>query len=70
MDYGTFAQMLCNGGTLNGKRILGRKSIELMTANHMITLPNNQAATRQRGGRTFRGPPQIARSMGCRSSGA
>jgi CubicO group peptidase (beta-lactamase class C family) len=41
--------MLCNGGTLNGKRILGRKSVELMTANHMVALPNNQAATRQKG---------------------
>ena len=49
MDYALFAQMLCNGGNLNGKRILGRKSIELMTANHMVTLPNNQAATRQKG---------------------
>jgi len=49
MDYALFAQMLCNGGTLNGKRILGRKSVELMTANHMVTLPNNQAATRQKG---------------------
>jgi CubicO group peptidase (beta-lactamase class C family) len=48
-DYGRFAQMLCNGGTLDGQRILGRKSIELMTANHMVTLPNNQAATRQKG---------------------
>jgi len=48
-DYAFFAQMLCNGGTLNGKRILGRKTIELMTANHMVTLPNNQAATRQKG---------------------
>ena len=49
MDYAVFAQMLCNGGTTNGKRILSRKSIELMTANHMVTLPNNQAATRQKG---------------------
>lgn len=48
-DYARFAQMLCNGGTLDGKRILGRKTIELMTANHMVTLPNNQAATRQKG---------------------
>ena len=49
MDYATFAQMLCNGGTLNGKRLLGRKSVELMTANHLVNLPNNQAATRDRG---------------------
>lgn len=48
-DFARFAQMLCNGGTLDGRRILGRKTVELMTANHMVTLPNNQAATRQRG---------------------
>jgi len=48
-DYARFAQMLCNGGTLDGKRILGRKTVELMTANHLVTLPNNQAASRQKG---------------------
>jgi len=48
-DYARFAQMLLNGGTLDGQRILGRKTIELMTANHMVTLPNDQAATRQKG---------------------
>jgi CubicO group peptidase (beta-lactamase class C family) len=48
-DFGRFAQMLCNGGTIDGKRILGRKTIELMTADHMVTLPNNQAASRQKG---------------------
>ncbi len=48
-DFARFAQMLCNGGTLDGKRILGRKTIELMTANHLVTLPNNQAATREKG---------------------
>ena len=48
-DFARLAQMLCNGGTLDGQRILGRKTIELMTANHMVTLPNNQAAARQKG---------------------
>lgn len=48
-DFARFAQMLCNGGTLEGKRILGRKTVELMTANHLVTLPNNQAATRPKG---------------------
>src|SRR5213593_797202 len=48
-DFARFAQMLCNGGTLEGKRILGRKTVGLMTANHMVTLPNNQAAARQKG---------------------
>jgi CubicO group peptidase (beta-lactamase class C family) len=35
MDYAKFAQMLINGGELNGERILGRKTVELMTANHL-----------------------------------
>jgi len=48
-DFARFAQMLCNGGTLEGRRILGRKTVELMTANHMVSLPNNQAATRPKG---------------------
>jgi len=34
-DYARFAQMLLNGGELEGVRILGRKSVELMTANHL-----------------------------------
>ena len=33
--YTRFAQMLLNGGELDGVRILGRKTIELMTANHI-----------------------------------
>jgi CubicO group peptidase (beta-lactamase class C family) len=48
-DYARFAQMLLNGGTLEGRRILGRKTVELMTADHLMTLPNNQAATRPKG---------------------
>ena len=38
-DYARFAQMLLNGGELEGVRILGRKTIELMTANHLNHLP-------------------------------
>ena len=34
-DYARFAQMLLNGGQLDGVRILGRKTVELMTANHL-----------------------------------
>jgi len=48
-DFALFAQMLCNGGTLDGKRILGRKMVELMTADHLVTLPNRQAESRQKG---------------------
>jgi CubicO group peptidase (beta-lactamase class C family) len=48
-DFARFAQMLCGGGTLDGKRILGRKTVELMTANHMVALPNNKTEKRQDG---------------------
>jgi CubicO group peptidase (beta-lactamase class C family) len=34
-DYARFAQMLCNRGELNGVRIIGRKTWELMVANHL-----------------------------------
>lgn len=35
MDYARFCQMLLNGGTLDGVRILGRKTLELMTSDHL-----------------------------------
>jgi CubicO group peptidase (beta-lactamase class C family) len=34
-DYGRFCQMLLNGGELGGTRLLGRKTVELMTMNHL-----------------------------------
>ncbi len=34
-DYYQFASMLLNKGELNGKRILGRKTVEYMTMNHL-----------------------------------
>ena len=34
-DYTRFAQMLANGGELDGVRVLGRKTVELMTMNHI-----------------------------------
>jgi CubicO group peptidase (beta-lactamase class C family) len=34
-DYTRFAQMLLNGGELDSIRILGRKTVELMTSNHI-----------------------------------
>jgi CubicO group peptidase (beta-lactamase class C family) len=34
-DYFRFAQMLANGGRLDGTRILGRKTLALMHANHV-----------------------------------
>ena len=34
-DYARFLQMMLNGGTLDGHRILSRKSVELMTIDHL-----------------------------------
>jgi len=34
LDYARFAQMLLNGGVLDSVRLLGRKTVELMTMNH------------------------------------
>lgn len=41
-DYYRFCQMLLNGGELDGERILGPRTIELMTMNH---LPGGQDLT-------------------------
>ncbi len=38
-DYWRFHQMMLNGGELNGVRILGRKTVELVTSNHTRDLP-------------------------------
>lgn len=34
-DYGAFLSMMIQGGTYNGHQILGKKTIELMTQNHI-----------------------------------
>ena len=34
-DYASFLQMMLNKGELNGKRIISRKSVELMTVDHL-----------------------------------
>jgi CubicO group peptidase (beta-lactamase class C family) len=34
-DYVAFCQMLANGGQLDGRRVLGRKTLDLMTVNHL-----------------------------------
>jgi CubicO group peptidase (beta-lactamase class C family) len=35
VDYARFSQMLLNGGVLDGNRIVGRKTLELMAADHL-----------------------------------
>ena len=34
-DYLRFCRMLLNGGELDGVRVLSRKTVELMSANHL-----------------------------------
>jgi CubicO group peptidase (beta-lactamase class C family) len=48
-DYLQFAQMLVNGGELNGKRYLGTKTVELMSSNHTGELVNGQFGRPARG---------------------
>jgi CubicO group peptidase (beta-lactamase class C family) len=38
LDYAIFLQMMLNGGEYNGKRILSRKTVELMTSNQIGNL--------------------------------
>jgi CubicO group peptidase (beta-lactamase class C family) len=35
MDYARFSQMLLNGGTLDGVRIIGRKTLQFMASDHL-----------------------------------
>lgn len=45
-DYIRFSQMLLNGGVLDGKRILGKKTVAYMTSNHLGPgIENNVAKT-------------------------
>jgi len=43
-DYYRFCQMMLNGGELNGVRILSRKSVELMSHNHVVGKPDGPNA--------------------------
>jgi CubicO group peptidase (beta-lactamase class C family) len=48
-DYLQFAQMLLNGGELDGERILGPRTVALMTANHTGDMVNGQFGRPARG---------------------
>ena len=39
-DYARFTQMLLNKGVLDGQRLLSRKTIELMTSDHLGSIPS------------------------------
>lgn len=42
-DYARFTQMLLNKGVLDGQRLLSRKTIELMTSDHLGAIPSVNA---------------------------
>lgn len=44
-DYLRFGQMLLNHGSLKGERIIGRKTLELMTSNHIPHLNDGTTVT-------------------------
>jgi CubicO group peptidase (beta-lactamase class C family) len=46
-DYTQFAQMLVNGGQVNGKRLLGPRTVELMASNHVDDLFAKSAPSRR-----------------------
>lgn len=43
IDYARFLQMLQNGGTLDGVRLVGRKTLEWMTADHVGAIPSSSS---------------------------
>jgi CubicO group peptidase (beta-lactamase class C family) len=48
-DYLQFAQMLLNGGILNGKRLLSPRTVELMASNHVGDMFNGKLGRPARG---------------------
>ena len=40
MDYARFAHMLLNGGALDGNRVLGKKTVSLMTNDQLSPTVN------------------------------
>ncbi len=40
-DYARFLQMMLNGGEIDGRRVLGRKTVELMTTSHLGNISYN-----------------------------
>jgi CubicO group peptidase (beta-lactamase class C family) len=53
LDYATFIQALLNNGHYNGKRILSRKTVEVMTADQMIRLNQEGKGFSRKPGETF-----------------
>jgi CubicO group peptidase (beta-lactamase class C family) len=49
MDYARFCQMLLNGGQLDGTRIIGRRTLDLMASDHLDPTVNIQGTLTQPG---------------------
>ncbi len=52
-DYARFAMMLVNNGELDGKRLLGSRTVDLMASNHVGDLFGKQQRTGGRSGKGF-----------------
>ncbi|WP_299576505.1 serine hydrolase domain-containing protein [uncultured Sunxiuqinia sp.] len=53
LDYARFMQALLNGGELNGQRILGPKTVEVMTSDQLLDLNKKGAGRSSIPGKTF-----------------
>ncbi|HZE52907.1 MAG TPA: serine hydrolase domain-containing protein [Bradyrhizobium sp.] len=49
MDYARFCRMLLNGGTLDGVRVIGRKTLQLMASDHLAPSVKIQGTLTQPG---------------------
>jgi CubicO group peptidase (beta-lactamase class C family) len=45
MDYARFMQFMLNGGELNGMRLLGPRTVDFMTADHLGSIPINSGGS-------------------------
>ena len=64
MDYAKFCQMILNDGELYGKRIISRKSLELMVANHLPDQTNFPASTLYAWGAAMPSPSHFGTGFG------
>ena len=64
IDYVKFCQMILNGGELYGKKIISRKSLELMVANHLPAQTNFPASTLYEWGTAMPSPSHFGTGFG------
>ena len=64
MDYAKFCQMILNGGELYGKKIISRKSLELMVSNHLPDQIHFPASTLYEWGTAMPSPSHFGTGFG------